>query len=825
MKSNSSQEVMVAEESFKPNLSERYQKKFSELILKLKSSLPTNRIQIIDDALHKPDVCQIQKVFSLYESYEKSKEEASGRISCLEKIDISSASGSIEITVEFSEQADENNIYDCLTEVFCGNENILKQLFIIRRHGWKLTKKDSKKIQVDQEQPVIKAVTGNIHSELRFSVGCKELQLEKFNQNRKIAINSEKEKLLLIDAEEIKLSKEIMGKPDFDSLRNEFIEFHKYMSVLNILKDLSKQGWSFQYKDNGLQLVMEEGELSDKDHIRYRLSAERNAQFDDVHVKNFIKRMETPRGYQGDQISIINLIGDKEVILKKIDAGERVCEPYIQLVTREKDQFTGIYLSDIWRYFRYTWAIPYKTMPGRNLFYLVRDRAQKYHPVIGIFALGNSVLNLSVRDDDIGWTVNSIRKNMQRKASVSFCDQTVSGTDGKKVKAKITHYDESESDFTRRTAEYADIIFPLLENNIRRSIDELYTRDLNYYRQTKYPKQEFIDHLMDVATKEGQRSINNKNNERNPDWIEETQKPLFKKKRATELAKLLKAKKTINEAPAGTNVDKIKYLLSFESGRQAISTALIANRKCKIGSNMMDIIVCGSIPPYNELLGGKLVSILACSPQVIRDYTEKYANQISEIASRMKGKEVIRDSHLAYLGTTSLYAVGSSQYNRIKVPLKTGGILEYRKMGITEGYGTVYYSKETTKNLSKLMELMDGGKKINHVFGEGTSPRFRMMSKGFSILGIRADGFLQHHTPRIVYSINLAKNTNSFLLGIDDKLDYGFDLSNEQDVQMHTQELIDYWYKRWLEMRLHSVNIKERLEIFDLDAFLLGNKC
>ena len=81
---------------------------------------------------------------------------------------------------------------------------------------------------------------------------------------------------------------------------------------------------------------------------------------------------------------------------------------------------------------------------------------------------------------------------------------------------------------------------------------------------------------------------------------------------------------------------------------------------------------------------------------MIKDYTDKYSKQVSEIASRMKGSRVIRDSSLVYLGTTSLYAVGSSQYNRIKVPIENEFTLEYRKMGITEGYGTVYFSKETT---------------------------------------------------------------------------------------------------------------------------------
>ena len=106
---------------------------------------------------------------------------------------------------------------------------------------------------------------------------------------------------------------------------------------------------------------------------------------------------------------------------------------------------------------------------------------------------------------------------------------------------------------------------------------------------------------------------------------------------------------------------------------------------------MMDIIVCGSIPPYNELLGGKLVSILACSPTVIRDYTHRYAQQVSEIASRMKGQRVVRDSRLVYLGTTSLYAIGSSQYNRIKVPLQNGSKLECKNGNNGRIWNSVFF--------------------------------------------------------------------------------------------------------------------------------------
>lgn len=522
------------------------------------------------------------------------------------------------------------------------------------------------------------------------------------------------------------------------------LECKKYMAALSVLIDLSIQGWIFDFQDHQLTLKMENDSIDDKEKIRYRLSAERNAQFKNESVARFIKYMEAERDYNGTPVSVKCLIGNKDALILAIREGHQVCAPYIQMVTGDRDVYTGFKLSDIWRYFRYTWSIPYKTMPGRNIYYLVRDSLQPYHPIIGIFALGNSVLNLTARDDDIGWTVEAIKKEMSQRIHTEYCEQTVSGTDGKTVKVKIQAPIETEDEYLKRRHAYADCLFPLLVKNVNTAISEIYTGDLGYFKQTKYPRQEKVDELYAIAAEYSERSINNRNNEISPDWREEARSNLFKRKRASELAKLLETKTAFNNAIGQSNEDRLLSLLSYEGGRKAIYTALIANRKCKIGSNMMDIIVCGSIPPYNQLLGGKLVSILACSPRVISDYTHRYEKQISEIASRMKGEQVIRDSRLVYLGTTSLYAVGSSQYNRIKVPLNNGRLLEFREMGVTEGYGTVFFSKETTALFSQILELQDGGKRINHVFGEGTSPRFRMISRGLSSIGIRAEAFLKH---------------------------------------------------------------------------------
>jgi hypothetical protein len=63
---------------------------------------------------------------------------------------------------------------------------------------------------------------------------------------------------------------------------------------------------------------------------------------------------------------------------------------------------TGLRLSDIWRYFRHTWVNIYRSVPGRNLMVLVRDRAVSNHPIVGIAALASSVIQQSIRDKWIG---------------------------------------------------------------------------------------------------------------------------------------------------------------------------------------------------------------------------------------------------------------------------------------------------------------------------------------------------------------------------------------------------------------------------------------
>ena len=138
--------------------------------------------------------------------------------------------------------------------------------------------------------------------------------------------------------------------------------------------------------------------------IRASLNYERLAQLKKPSVQDFIHKMERTRLFKGQPVSIFSLYADGEELANDLVAVQnlsdeeerteaicRVIQPYLQQVTPDaRCEYTGFLLNDVWRYIRHTWSIPYNATPGRNIFYLVRDTARPFHPIIGIAALGSS---------------------------------------------------------------------------------------------------------------------------------------------------------------------------------------------------------------------------------------------------------------------------------------------------------------------------------------------------------------------------------------------------------------------------------------------------
>jgi hypothetical protein len=127
-------------------------------------------------------------------------------------------------------------------------------------------------------------------------------------------------------------------------------------------------------------------------------------------------------------------------------------------------------------------------------------------------------------------------------------------------------------------------------------------------------------------------------------------------------------------------------------GEWAVGIALRQLKKRFSATSMMEITVCGAVPPYNHLLAGKLACLLMTSPRVAGDYASRYGATSSIIASQMAGRVVAKPPALVFLGTTSLFTQRSSQYNRVALPAgsvtgQTPGV-DYQELGISLGFGS-----------------------------------------------------------------------------------------------------------------------------------------
>lgn len=562
-----------------------------------------------------------------------------------------------------------------------------------------------------------------------------------------------------------------------------------------LLCDLADQGWAIRADDE--VWVLPEASVADrtleKERIRRQELVKRNEQLSQDSVRRFVAFMEKPREFQGKFVSIFSLMRDgrdlRAALERAAEAGgdapalRAAIDPYIQpVVTDERCQQTGLRLTDIWRYFRHTWTNYYATTPGRTMPLLVRDRAAPFHPVIGIAALSSAIVQIRERDHWIGWQPEPFLSGLA----------------------------------VEPTARMARWVTGRLEHGLRElHLDDLVQDGLYWPSLWDAPTPESIDRLVKEAESRRrdhhrfvrQVDFKSKAKGNTASWRQRAETDLFRSKRCLALADLLRARTALLPflSPKPT-ADGLRRALEDPQGKRAISGLLRRAKGESVGTEIADLSVCGAVAPYNAILGGKLVGMLAASPAVVRAYRDKYSGYESEIASSIAGRPIKRRTNLVFLGTTSLYGSGSSQYNRIRVPAEVlGGTqdIRFRELGRSESYGTSHLSSESVIALVRLAEQSKTGVRVNSIFGEGVNPKLRKVRNGLDLLGWPADALLQHGRKRIVYGVSLVDNLLPYLIGAEDKPDYIFSPEDPDD----TEKISAWWMQRWLARRIQSQDV------------------
>lgn len=640
--------------------------------------------------------------------------------------------------------------------------------------------------------------------------------------------------------------------PDWDTLVRQEVEWADtsggnpsqqamYRAVWLLLRDLLRVGWVPAWNDQTATFEIAPPSVQEHPRTAEEIQAHKQARRDMMRperltrllqAREFVQSMESPaRG-----LPVTALIADGRALAEDLrrvraiagvperhEALSEIIKPYLQLVEDNKRcQHTGLLLKDIWRYFRLTWSSPVYNTPGRSMFYLVRDAARPLHPVMGIASLENSPIFIGARDDLLGWTVDSFIASLERETAEAKAH-------GLPIEAPVL------------------AAFHRLLSYIRQASGEISLDQLCTVAEVANPTPAVVRHLTGLAGQfaseredalrewtaaRDQRAGGNDSSDLKRSSFgnisEDAYDLLFLKKRSGELARLLGARLTIEQFLAQPNVEETwRAWCDSERGRSAVRNGLLSIKNRHVGTSILELNVCGAIPPYNHLLAGKLTALLMCSPQVASDYRTRYGSMPSEIASQLRGERVIRPAELVYIGTTALYTAGASQYNRLRLP---AGLLRedapetpIRYLGTTVGYGTAHISDATTAAL----EMTSDGDflQVNHVLGEGVSPKMRIIRRGLDAIfrdgqRVLSDKMAQHQMQRLIYGVWLAENGRDYLLGMTNQPRYIWEetLSPTEG----TERIAAFWRARWLDARIRHDPALMQMEGFRVEEILVS---
>ena len=197
--------------------------------------------------------------------------------------------------------------------------------------------------------------------------------------------------------------------------------------------------------------------------------------------------------------------------------------------------------------------------------------------------------------------------------------------------------------------------------------------------------------------------------------------------------------------------------------------------------NLMDAYALGAVPPYNMLLGGKLIASLVRTQDVVDTFQAKYHDSVGVISGQSK--------HARLVAVTTTSALGrSSLYNRLRI----GGQSIFDSIGSTSGWGHFHISDELFEDLRGYLRSVGDSYADSHGYGQGPNYRLRLIRKALTLLGLDPN-MARHGLTREVFFCSLASNALQFLRGDHKRVRY--------DLLPTVQEMGQAAMARWVVPR------------------------
>ena len=167
--------------------------------------------------------------------------------------------------------------------------------------------------------------------------------------------------------------------------------------------------------------------------------------------------------------------------------------------------------------------------------------------------------------------------------------------------------------------------------------------------------------------------------------------------------------------------------------------------------NMMDAYVLGALPPYNALLGGKLVACMVRSRDIYDQFANTYGKTTGIISKQQKKARLLAV-------TTSSSMGRSSVYNRLKLD----GTEYFAPIGYTGGWGHFHIPDSLFADLRDYLREIGHSYADLHCYGEGPNWRMRTTRAALEALGFD-DDLLRHGIQREVFLCRFADNAAKLL--------------------------------------------------------------
>lgn len=200
----------------------------------------------------------------------------------------------------------------------------------------------------------------------------------------------------------------------------------------------------------------------------------------------------------------------------------------------------------------------------------------------------------------------------------------------------------------------------------------------------------------------------------------------------------------------------------------------------------------GALPPYNELIGGKLVALALTSNELRSYYQIKYKDKKSEMMNR------VIEPDLLFITTTSAFGK-SSIYNRLKYRDQ----IVAHSLGYTKGAGSFHIPESLYKEIQKL--LKENGVEVSTTFGNGPSRKIKLLHLAFKLLNM--PDYSYHNLRREYFLFPIASNIHKVIQYKEHPKYYNRPL----------EDLVTFWKDRWgLPRAWRNNNWKQ----FDSKAYL-----